>query len=78
VIPCGGSLAVEAKTLQQNPFAYVRVSTVGQTTENQIQEIEAAGFKVDPRRVVSETVSGSSAIEQRPGFIKLLNKLEPG
>jgi putative DNA-invertase from lambdoid prophage Rac len=57
-------------------FAYVRVSTTGQTTENQIQEIEAAGFKVDPRRVVSETVSGSSAIEQRPGFIKLLNKLE--
>jgi putative DNA-invertase from lambdoid prophage Rac len=42
-------------------FAYVRVSTVGQTTENQIQEIKAAGFKVDPRRVVSETVSGSSA-----------------
>lgn len=57
-------------------FAYVRVSTTGQTTENQIQEIEAAGFKVDPRRVVSETVSGSSAIEQRPGFSKLLNKLE--
>jgi putative DNA-invertase from lambdoid prophage Rac len=57
-------------------FAYVRVSTTGQTTENQIQEIEAAGFKVDPRRVVSETVSGSSAIEQRPGFIKLLNRLE--
>ena len=57
-------------------FAYVRVSTMGQTTENQIQEIEAAGFKVDPRRVVSETVSGNSAIEQRPGFIKLLNKLE--
>jgi putative DNA-invertase from lambdoid prophage Rac len=57
-------------------FAYVRVSTVGQTTENQIQEIEAAGFKVDPRRVVSETVSGSSAIAQRPGFQKLLNKLD--
>jgi putative DNA-invertase from lambdoid prophage Rac len=57
-------------------FAYVRVSTTGQTTENQIQEIEAAGFKVDPRRVVSETVSGSSAIKQRLGFIKLLNKLE--
>jgi putative DNA-invertase from lambdoid prophage Rac len=31
---------------------------------------------VDPRRVVSETVSGSLAIEQRPGFIKLLNKPE--
>jgi putative DNA-invertase from lambdoid prophage Rac len=35
---------------------------------NQIREIEAAGSKVEPRRVVSETVSGSSAIEQRAGF----------
>ena len=58
-------------------FAYVRVSTVGQTTENQIREIEGAGFAVTPRRVVSETVSGSSAIEQRPGFMRLLDKLEP-
>jgi putative DNA-invertase from lambdoid prophage Rac len=58
-------------------FAYVRVSTAGQTTENQVREIEAAGFKVEPRRVVSETVSGSSAIEQRPGFMRLLDKLEP-
>jgi putative DNA-invertase from lambdoid prophage Rac len=49
-------------------FAYVRVSTVGQTTENQIQEIEAAGFTVSARRVISETVSGSSAIEQRPAL----------
>ena len=39
-------------------FAYVRVSTTGQTTENQIQEIEAAGFHVEPRRIVTETVSG--------------------
>ena len=36
----------------------------------------AAGFKVDSRRVVSETVSGSSAIEQRPGFVRLLDRLE--
>ena len=57
-------------------FAYVRVSTAGQTTENQVREIDAAGFKVDPRRVVSETVSGSSAIDQRPGFMRLLDKLE--
>jgi len=33
-------------------FAYCRVSTSDQTTENQIQEIEAAGFKVDPKRIV--------------------------
>ena len=57
-------------------FAYVRVSTAGQTTENQVREIEAAGFKVDARRVVAETVSGSSAIEQRPGFMRLLDRLE--
>ena len=59
-------------------FAYVRVSTAGQTTENQVREIEAAGFRVDARRVVSETVSGSSAIEQRPGFMRLLDRLEAG
>jgi len=57
-------------------FAYVRVSTTGQTTENQVREIAAAGFKVDRRRVVSETVSGSSSIDQRPGFRALLNRLE--
>jgi putative DNA-invertase from lambdoid prophage Rac len=31
---------------------------------------------VEKRRIVTETVSGSSAIEQRPGFVSLLNKLE--
>lgn len=59
-------------------FCYLRVSTSDQTTANQMQEIEAAGFAVDPRRVVTETVSGSSAIEQRPGFVKLLDRLESG
>ena len=57
-------------------FAYVRVSTAGQTTENQLREIEAAGFKVEKRRVIAETVSGSSAIDQRLGFAQLLNRLE--
>ena len=59
-------------------FAYVRVSTAGQTTEKQVREIAAAGFAVTPRRVVSETISGSSAIEQRPGFLRLLDRLEAG
>jgi putative DNA-invertase from lambdoid prophage Rac len=31
---------------------------------------------VDPRRVVGETVSDSSTIEQRPGFMRLLDRLE--
>ena len=57
-------------------FAYCRVSTLGQTVENQIREIEAAGFHVEKRRLVTDTVSGSSAIEQRPNFLKLLDRLE--
>src|SRR6185295_11408463 len=59
-------------------FAYLRVSTTGQTTDNQLQEIAAAGFKVEPRRVVTETVSGSIAALQRHGFTRLLDRLEPG
>jgi len=59
-------------------FAYVRVSTMGQTTENQLREIEAAGFAIEPRRVVSETVSGSVAAAQRRGFVRLMDKLEAG
>ena len=59
-------------------FAYVRVSTTGQTTENQIREIEAAGFTVEPRRIVSETISGSTTAAQRRGFTRLLDKLETG
>src|SRR3954451_24557169 len=58
-------------------FAYLRVSTAGQTTDNQLQEIKAAGFKVEPRRVVTETVSGSIAAMQRRGFTRLLDRLEP-
>lgn len=59
-------------------FAYCRVSTTDQTTDNQVREIEAAGFTVDPRRVVAETVSGSVATSERRGFAQLLNRLEAG
>ena len=58
-------------------FAYARVSTVGQSAENQIAEIERAGFNIMPRRIVSETISGSTPVAQRPGFLKLLDRLEP-
>jgi putative DNA-invertase from lambdoid prophage Rac len=34
------------------------VSTTGQTTDNQLQEIAAAGFKVEPRRVVADLEFG--------------------
>ena len=59
-------------------FAYCRVSTAEQTTDNQIQEIAASGFQVDSRRIIAETVSGSVAAMERKGFLTLLNKLESG
>ncbi len=59
-------------------FTYCRVSTEAQTTDNQIQEIATAGFDVLPARAVTETISGSTAASERPGFRKLLNKLEDG
>ena len=59
-------------------FAYCRVSTFDQTTKNQIIEIKAAGFQIEPRRVIEENISGSVAAKQRPGFCKLVDRLEPG
>ena len=59
-------------------FAYCRVSTIDQTTENQVREVATAGFAVEPARVISETVSGSVPASERSGFGKLLNKLEAG
>ena len=59
-------------------FAYCRVSTADQTSENQIREIEAAGFAIAPPRVVSETISGGVAAGLRPGFARLLERLEAG
>jgi putative DNA-invertase from lambdoid prophage Rac len=57
-------------------FAYCRVSTADQTHINQVQEIRSAGFAVDARRVVSETISGSVVAAERPAFAKLLDRLE--
>lgn len=59
-------------------FAYCRVSTTGQDTEGQIAEIAAAGFDIDPKRAVTEQVSGSVAAQLRKGFAKLLDRLEGG
>lgn len=59
-------------------FAYCRVSTSDQTAENQIQEIEAAGFHIEPRRVIAETISGSTAAFERAGFRRLVDRLEWG
>lgn len=59
-------------------FAYARVSTVAQLTENQRLQIAQAGYSVHPRRFVEEQVSGSVPAMQRPGFVRLLDRLEEG
>ena len=59
-------------------FAYLRVSTTGQTTETQKQQIAAAGIEVEDYRIMAETVSGSVEAMKRPGFARLVDRLEPG
>lgn len=59
-------------------FLYCRVSTASQFTENQVQEVRNAGFDVQVCRVVEETISGSIAATERPGFQRLLEKMESG
>jgi putative DNA-invertase from lambdoid prophage Rac len=59
-------------------FAYARVSTVEQLTENQREQIAAAGYRIEPRRFVEEKVSGSVPARQRPGFARLLDRMESG
>ena len=59
-------------------FVYARVSTADQTTDNQVHEVQGAGFKVDPKRVITETISGSTAAMERPGFARLVDRLETG
>jgi putative DNA-invertase from lambdoid prophage Rac len=52
------------------------VSTAEQTTANQLNEVQAAGFAIEPKRIVAESISGSVAASERPGFAKLLDRLE--
>ncbi|MGF1871872.1 recombinase family protein [Photobacterium indicum] len=59
-------------------FAYCRVSTSEQTTENQVLAIRNRGYNVRDSRVMSETVSGSTMAMHRPEFAKLLERMEEG
>lgn len=60
-------------------FGYGRVSTKGQTTENQLHEIRAAGYQVETEFwYAEEGVSGKVPALQRPEFIKLLGQIRLG
>jgi putative DNA-invertase from lambdoid prophage Rac len=41
-------------------------------------EIKAAGFAVEAHRLIEENISGSVAAKQRPGFMKLIDRMERG
>lgn len=58
-------------------FAYGRVSTADQTTENQRQEIERAGIVID-YWFADEGVSGKVPAAQRPQFAQLQQQIRAG
>lgn len=57
-------------------FGYARVSRQDLTTDNQRLEIETAGFAIEARRFVAETISGSVPAFLRPKFANLVERVE--
>ena len=57
-------------------LVYCRVSAIDDTPLDQIRQITAAGFHVEPGCTVSETISGSTTAMERPEFVRLLARLE--
>jgi DNA invertase Pin-like site-specific DNA recombinase len=57
-------------------LGYARVSTGHQSLDQQLDALTAAG--VDPKRVYSDKLSGTSTREQRPGLASLLDYARPG
>jgi DNA invertase Pin-like site-specific DNA recombinase len=56
-------------------LGYARVSTAHQSLDQQLDALSAAG--VDPKRVYSDKLSGTSTREQRPGLAALLDYARP-
>lgn len=60
-------------------FAYLRCSTVDQTTEQQLSQIEGAGYKVARDRVfIEHAISGKIPALQREQFKRLNDRLTTG
>jgi DNA invertase Pin-like site-specific DNA recombinase len=57
-------------------LGYARVSTGHQSLDQQLDALTAAG--VNPKRVYSDKLSGTSTREQRPGLAALLDYARPG
>lgn len=58
-------------------ISYLRVSTAGQTVENQRQAITAAGFKVG-KEFADQATSGTTAADSRDGWAKCAAYLREG
>ena len=56
-------------------IGYARVSTGHQSLDPQLDALAAAG--VDPKRVYTDKLSGTSTREQRPGLASLLDYAVP-
>lgn len=54
-------------------FAYLRVSTSDQTTENQLLELRTAGY--EPDAVYQDTISGKTNAADRPDFARMLDAI---
>ena len=54
-------------------FVYARVSTAEQTNDNQLLEIEQAGYDADT--IYMDTVSGKVPAHERPEFSKMLDTI---
>ena len=59
-------------------FAYCRVSPPASDPGNELREIAAAGFGIEPRRAVVESVSGSVPAAARAAFNALVGRLVEG
>lgn len=59
-------------------FAYFRVNSADQSTQDQADAIHAAGFVVEPDRMFVETVSGSTSAMNRTDFKRLIDQLKAG
>jgi DNA invertase Pin-like site-specific DNA recombinase len=70
---CRGATAAPTTGAQ---LGYARVSTDHQSLDQQLDALSAAG--VDPKRVYSDKLSGTSTRELRPGLASLLDYARPG
>lgn len=59
-------------------FAYTRVSTTEQDSTTQLYQMRQRGFDIEEHRCISDTVSGSVATSERPGFRELMVRMERG